>query len=118
MTAGFTLGGMDMLLVWTDVNTSYIITLIGLLLIGFGRILYDSLVNGSRNLIRSEGTGRHFSGALNSSHQLGATLAVAILGSILSGSQSFIGGMHMSFILITVILICGSLLPFAFVDRK
>lgn len=37
MTAGFGLGAVGTLLqVWTQVNTSYVITMISLLLIGFG----------------------------------------------------------------------------------
>lgn len=119
MTLGFSLGAVGTLLqVWTEVNTSYVITMIGLLLIGFGvSFTIPSLMAAVISSVPKEQTGA-VSGALNSSRQLGATLGVAILGSILSGSKSFIDGMHMSLIVTTVILFGGSLLSFAFIGRK
>ncbi len=118
MTVGFSLGAMGSLLqVWLDVNTSYAVTLIGLLLIGFGvSFTLPSLMAAVISSVPKEQTGA-VSGALNSSRQLGATLGVAILGSILSGSESFIAGMHMSLVVITAILFGGSLLSFAFIGR-
>ncbi|NOU94632.1 MFS transporter [Paenibacillus sp. LMG 31456] len=119
MTVGFSLGAVGTLLqVWTEVNTSYFITMIGLLLIGFGvSLTIPSLMAAVISSVPKEQTGA-VSGALNSSRQLGATLGVAILGSILSGSKSFIAGMHISLIVTTVILFGGSLLSFAFIGRK
>ncbi|WP_235549722.1 MFS transporter [Paenibacillus sp. Soil766] len=119
MTLGFSLGAVGTLLqVWTEVNTSYVITMIGLLLIGFGvSFTIPSLMAAVISSVPKEQTGA-VSGALNSSRQLGATLGVAILGSILSGSKSFIDGMHMSLIVTTIILFGGSLLSFAFIGRK
>lgn len=119
MTVGFSLGAAGTLLqVWTEVNTTYAITLIGLLLIGFGAsFTIPSLMVAVISSVPQEQTGA-ISGALNSSRQLGATLGVAILGSILSGSKSFIVGMHISLIVTTVILFGGSLLSFAFIGRK
>lgn len=119
MTLGFSLGAAGTLLqVCTEVNTSYVITMIGLLLIGFGvSFTIPSLMAAVISSVPKEQTGA-VSGALNSSRQLGATLGVAILGSILSGSKSFIDGMHMSLIVTTVILFGGSLLSFAFIGRK
>ncbi|MBW7454242.1 MFS transporter, partial [Paenibacillus sepulcri] len=58
------------------------------------------------------------SGALNSSRQLGATLGVAILGSILSGSESFAGGMHISLMVTAAVMLGGSLLSLAFIGRR
>jgi MFS transporter, DHA2 family, methylenomycin A resistance protein len=118
MTVGFSLGAAGTLLqVWTEVNTSYLITLVGLLLIGFGvSLTIPSLMAAVISSVPQELTGA-VSGALNSSRQLGATLGVAILGSVLSGSESFIYGMHMSLIIITVILFGGSLLSFTFIGR-
>jgi DHA2 family methylenomycin A resistance protein-like MFS transporter len=118
MTVGFSLGALGTLLqVWTDVNTSYALTLIGLLLIGFGvSFTLPSLMAVVISSVPKEQTGAA-SGALNSSRQLGATLGVAILGSILSGSESFIAGMHISLVVTTAILFGGSLLSFAYIGR-
>ncbi len=118
MTIGFSLGALGTLLqIWVDVNTSYALTLIGLLLIGFGvSFTIPSLMTAVISSVPKEQTGAA-SGALNSSRQLGATLGVAILGSILSGSESFIAGMHMSLVVTTAILFGGSLLSFAFIGR-
>jgi MFS transporter, DHA2 family, methylenomycin A resistance protein len=119
MTIGFNLGALGTLLqVWVDVNTSYVLTLIGLLLIGFGvTFTIPPLMAAVISSVPKEQTGIA-SGALNSSRQLGATLGVAILGSILSGSESFIYGMHMSLVVTTAILFGGSLLSFAFIGRR
>ncbi|WP_239625542.1 MFS transporter [Paenibacillus sp. H1-7] len=119
MTLGFSLGGAGTLLqVLTDVNSSYVITMIGLLLIGFGvSFTIPSLMAAVISSVPRELTGA-VSGALNSSRQLGATLGVAILGSILGGSSSFIAGMHMSLIVTTVNMIGGSLLSFVFIGRR
>ncbi|MCR2807569.1 MFS transporter [Paenibacillus soyae] len=119
MTAGFVLGAAGtLLLVRTEVNTSYVMTMVGLLLIGFGvSFTIPSLMAAVISSVPKEQTGS-VSGALNSSRQLGATLGVAILGSILSGSKSFIAGMHMSLIVITIILFGGSLLSYVFIGRK
>ncbi|MCU6792703.1 MFS transporter [Paenibacillus sp. WQ 127069] len=119
MTVGFSLGAVGTLLqVWTEVNTTYAITLIGLLLIGFGAsFTIPSLMAAVISSVPKEQIGA-ISGALNSSRQLGATLGVAILGSILSASKSFISGMHTSLIVTAVILFGGSLLSFAFIGRK
>ncbi|WP_269084529.1 hypothetical protein [Paenibacillus xylanivorans] len=43
---------------------------------------------------------------------------MAILGTILSGSQTFVAGMQMSFIVMTIILFGGSVLSFAFIGKK
>ncbi|BFT74140.1 MFS transporter [Paenibacillus sp. P36] len=119
MTVGFSLGAVGTLLqVWTEVNTNYVITMIGLLLIGFGvSFTIPSLMAAVISSVPKEQTGA-VSGALNASRQLGATLGVAILGSILSSRTSFIDGMHLSFIVTTVILFGGSSLSFLFIDRK
>ncbi|MEC0226412.1 MFS transporter [Paenibacillus alba] len=119
MTLGFSLSAVGTLLqAWTDVNTSYVNTMIGLLLIGFGvSFTIPSLMAAVISSVPKEQTGA-VSGALNSSRQLGSTLGVAILGSILSGSKSFIDGMHMSLIVTSVILFGGSLLSLAFIGRK
>ncbi|MGQ7885872.1 MFS transporter [Paenibacillus sp. WC2504] len=119
MTVGFSLGAVGTLLqVWTEVNTSYVITMIGLLFIGFGvSFTIPSLMAAVISSVSKEQTGA-VSGALNASRQIGATLGVAILGSVLSSSASFIDGMHLSFIVTTVILFGGSALSILFIDRK
>lgn len=119
MTAGFSLGALGTLLqVRTDVGTSYILTMIGLLLIGFGvSSTIPSLMAAVISSVPKEQAGA-VSGALNSSRQLGATLGVAIFGSILSGSKWFINGLHISLIVTTVIWFGGGLLSFAFIGKK
>ncbi|UKS31064.1 MFS transporter [Paenibacillus sp. HWE-109] len=119
MTVGFSLGALGtLLLVWLNVNTSYALTLIGLLLIGFGvSLTLPALMATVIASVPKEQTGA-VSGALNASRQIGAMLGVAVLGSILSGKGSFIEGMHLSLIVITVILFGGSLLSLAFIGRR
>jgi DHA2 family methylenomycin A resistance protein-like MFS transporter len=118
MTLGFSLGAAGTLLqVWTDIGTSYALTLTGLLLVGFGvSFTIPSLMAAVISSVPKEQKGAA-SGALNASRQIGATLGVAILGAILSGSDSFIAGMHMSLVVTTVILFGGSFLSFAFIGH-
>jgi DHA2 family methylenomycin A resistance protein-like MFS transporter len=119
MTFGFSLGAVGTLLqVWTEVNTSYVITMLGLMLFGFGvSFTIPSLMAAVISSVPKDQTGA-VSGALNSSRQLGSTLGVAILGSILSSRASFMDGMHLSLIVTTAILFGGSVLSFAFIGRK
>ncbi len=118
MTFGFSFAALGMLVqVWSDINTSYILTLIGLLLIGFGvSYTIPALMTAVLSSVSKEQVGT-VSGALNSIRQFGATLGVAIIGSILSASSSFITGMHLSLIAVSVVLFGGSLLSFAFIGR-
>ncbi|WP_240941621.1 MFS transporter [Paenibacillus sp. HB172176] len=119
MTAGFALAALGaLLLLRLDVESGYAVTSIGLLLLGFGvSFTIPSLMAAVMGSAPKEQSGA-VSGALNASRQLGATLGVAILGSIISGSGSFVAGMHVSLLVTTIILVCGSLLSFAFVGRK
>jgi len=118
MTVGFSLGAVGtLLLASTEANAGDAVTLIGLVLIGIGvSFTIPSLTAAVISSVPKEQSGT-VSGALNSSRQLGATLGVATIGSILGGSESFIVGMHLSLIVITVILFGGGLLSFAFIGR-
>jgi DHA2 family methylenomycin A resistance protein-like MFS transporter len=119
MTIGFSLGAAGTVLqVWAGVNTDSIYSWIGLLLIGFGvSLTIPSLMAAVISSVSKEQTGA-VSGALHTSRQLGAMLGVAILGSIVSGSESFTAGIQQSLIVTAVILSGGSLLSFTFIGRK
>ncbi|MGG1552872.1 MFS transporter [Paenibacillus ferrarius] len=118
MTIGFGLGAVGTLLqIGVDPNSGYTLTLVGLLLIGFGvSLTVPALMAAVISAVPKEQTGAA-SGALNSSRQLGATLGVAILGAMLSGSQSFMAGMQMSLAVTAVILLGGGVLSFLFIGR-
>lgn len=119
MTVGFSLGGLGtLLLVQIDVHTNYAITLISLLLIGFGvSFTIPSLMSAVISSVSKDQTGIA-TGALNSSRQIGATLGVVIFGSILSNSASFVAGMHISLVVTTIILFGGSILSYSFIGRS
>ncbi|QRG70699.1 MFS transporter [Brevibacillus choshinensis] len=119
MTFGFCLGAMGtLLLVWADQSTSYAIMFFGLLFIGFGvSFTIPALMAAVISSAPKDHTGAA-AGALNSSRQLGATIGVAIISSVLTGSESFITGMHGSLIVLTIILVGGSLLSFAFIGGR
>lgn len=114
MTAGFSLGAAGtFLLAWTNHNTSYAWTFIGLLLIGFGvSLTIPALMAAVISSVPREQAGA-VSGALNASRQLGSVIGVALLGAFVSGSQSFNAGMRVSLILIAFILFGGALLAVA-----
>ncbi|WP_027088040.1 MFS transporter [Cohnella panacarvi] len=119
MTLGFGLGMIGAsLLIGIDESSGYGLTFVGLLLCGFGvSFTLPSLVAAVISSVPKEQAGAA-SGALNSSRQLGATLGVAIYGAIVSGGGTFIAGMRVSLIVTAVIMACGGLLSFAFVNRN
>ena len=119
MTAGFGLAAAgSLLLAQTGNGSSYALVMAGLLLIGFGvSLTIPSMMAAVISSVPVEMTGAA-SGALNSSRQFGATLGVAVLGSILNASASFAFGMRLSLTVVAVILLGGSLLSFAFIGRR
>lgn len=119
MTAGFALAGAGtLLLVLTEAKAGDALTVIGLLLVGFGvSFTLPSLMAAVMSAVPKEQAGA-ISGALNSSRQLGATLGVAVLGAIVEGSDSMTHGVRLSLLLAAVILLGGSLLSFTFIGRK
>ncbi len=119
MTFGFCLGAMGtLLLVWADQSASYAITFFGLLFIGFGvSFTIPALMAAVISSAPKDHTGAA-AGALNSSRQIGSTIGVAVISSVLTGSESFITGMHGSLIVLTIILFGGSLLSFAFIGGR
>ncbi|ASS69362.1 MFS transporter [Paenibacillus sp. RUD330] len=123
MAAGFGLAAAGTwLLVWTDADASDALAPIGLVLFGFGvSFTIPALMTAVMSSVPREQTGA-VSGALHSSRQVGAALGVAILGSILGGSNSLRAGMHLALIVTAVVLIGGGLLSFLYIgkdqDRK
>ncbi|QHW29669.1 MFS transporter [Paenibacillus rhizovicinus] len=118
MTIGFSLGAIGtLLLAGLEGNSNDVLLLTGLLLIGFGiSFAIPALMAAVISSVPQEQAGAA-SGALNASRQLGATLGVAILGTILREHESFIAGMQLALVVITVALFGGSLLSFAFIGR-
>ncbi len=118
MTGGFAaVAAGTVLLALADENTNYAQVCAGLFLIGFGiSFTLPSLMSAILSSVPRELTGAA-SGALNASRQVGATLGVAVVGAIISGSETFITGMHVSLIVTAVILAGGSLLSFLFINR-
>jgi MFS transporter, DHA2 family, methylenomycin A resistance protein len=119
MTIGFLLVGSGILLqAWVDIHTSYVVTLVGLLLMGLGlpltivSLLTLVMSNAPKELA---GTA---SGALNASRQLGAVIGVAVLGAILSGYSPFVSGQHVALIVTGLLMLCGSLLVLTFVRHN
>ncbi|GLX66818.1 MFS transporter [Paenibacillus glycanilyticus] len=119
MAAGFSLGaGGTVILSRIDLTTSYVWTCIGMLLIGFGiSLTIPSLMSAVMSSIAKNETGA-VTGAVNASRQMGSILGVALLGAVISGSDSFISGMHLSLGIITVILFGGALLSLALIGKK
>ena len=118
MTIGFILAAIGTLAqALSDADTGYFPTFIGLLLVGFGvSFTIPPLMAAVMSSVSKDQTGTA-TGALNSSRQLGATLGVAIVGSILGGGASFVTGMHISLIVISVVLLFGGLISFSFIGR-
>ncbi|WP_336772843.1 MFS transporter [Paenibacillus sp. MMO-58] len=119
MAAGFGFGAAGtLILAWIHSGTSYAWSFIGLLLIGFGvSLVIPSLMAAVMSSVAREQTGA-VSGAINASRQLGSVLGVALLGAVLNGSQTFLSGMQVSFILIAILLAGGSVLTLAVFGKK
>lgn len=118
MTVGFGLTALGVLLhTGMDAYSSYVLSWAGLLLVGFGvSYTIPSLMAVVLSAVPKEQAGT-VSGALNSSRQLGATLAVAFVGSVLDGSETFMSGMHAALLATTVVLLGGSLLSYLLMGR-
>jgi MFS transporter, DHA2 family, methylenomycin A resistance protein len=119
MTVGFTLAGTGTLLqVWTDTNTNDVVMLISLLLMGIGvSFTIPAMISAVISAVPKQHVGAA-SGALNSSRQLGAALGIALLGPLLKSSTSFVGGMRVSFVVTTVVLLAGSLLSLLLIGKR
>ncbi len=119
MTAGFALCAAGMLLLFrTEAGTRDVMTIVGLLFIGFGvSLTIPSLLAAVMSAVPKEQAGS-ISGALNSSRQLGATLGVAILGTIAGGSAALTDGVRLSLLVTAGIMLGGSLLSFIYIGRK
>ncbi|MDR6880648.1 MFS transporter [Bacillus sp. 3255] len=119
IVAGFALGAAGMLLqVWTDENTSYGLTMIGLLLNGCGiSLTIPSLIAAVMSAAPRE-LGGTASGALNASRQIGATLGVVLFGAMVGSATTFAAGMHMAVIAAAGLMVCGGVLSFRFVGRR
>lgn len=118
MTSGFILAAIGtLILAWSGAETGFAVTFAGLLLFGCGVTLtIPPLMAAVVSAVSRELTGTA-SGALNSSRQLGATLGVAVVGSIVAGSGAFADGMHWSLIVVSIVLLFGSLISYANIGR-
>jgi drug resistance transporter, EmrB/QacA subfamily len=119
MTFGYALTAIAALIpLPANADTSQVITWAGLLLFGCGvTFTIPPLMAAVVSAAPRELTGTA-SGALNSSRQLGATLGVAVVGSILAGSGAFLDGMHRSMIVLSVVLLFGALISYACIGRS
>ncbi|MBO9600813.1 MAG: MFS transporter [Cohnella sp.] len=119
MTIGFGLGALGTsLLIGIDGSSGYGLTFAGLFMCGLGvSFTLPSLVAAVISSVPKEQAGA-VSGALNSSRQIGATLGVAIYGAIVSGVDTFVAGMRISLIVTFVIMVCGGLLSFTYMNRS
>ncbi|GMK40636.1 MFS transporter [Paenibacillus sp. CCS19] len=119
MTFGFAAAALGtLLLALLNAATSYWLTLAGLFLLGYGiSLTIPALMAAVISSVPKDQVGIA-SGMINSSRQLGATLGVAMTGIIVSGSQSFLTGMHTSFTITAIVLVGGSLLSYLMVGRR
>ncbi|MCC3376748.1 MFS transporter [Cohnella sp. REN36] len=119
MTAGFALAAAGVWVQSAATNlTSYGVSLVALLLIGFGvSLTIPALVAAVMSAVPREQTGAA-SGALNASRQLGATLGVAVLGAILAGSGSLLAGVHTVLYACGAVLLGGSVLSLAAMGKR
>lgn len=119
MIMGFILAIVGVLLQsWVDTRTSYVVTCIALMLIGFGiSQVLPSLITAVMASSSKEQAGIA-SGALSASRQLGAVLGVALLGLVLNGNRSFIAGLHQSLLVTCGVLLIGLLVVLFFIRPK
>ncbi|CAG7644433.1 Multidrug resistance protein Stp [Paenibacillus solanacearum] len=119
MTVGFALSALGVLLqAWTSPDSSYALTFAGLLLVGFGvSCAIPSLIAAVIAAVPKDQTGAA-SGALNSIRQLGATIGVALFGSMVGAGPTFMDGMQRSLILTAAILCVGAGLSFALIGAR
>ncbi|KIL41008.1 MFS transporter [Gordoniibacillus kamchatkensis] len=106
------------ILLWSDADSSYAITLLALVLTGFGvSFAIPSLLAAVVASVPKEQAGIS-SGALNASRQLGAVLGVAVLGAVANGSDRFVAGMHASLLATAAVLLGGGVLSLLYFGRS
>ncbi|MFC5401904.1 MFS transporter [Cohnella soli] len=119
MTIGFLLSAVgSLLLILLNRETNHVATAIGLLAIGFGvSFTIPSLMTAVISAVSKDQTGT-VTGTLNSSRQIGATLGIAVSGSLLGASASFTAGMRVSLIAIAAVLFSGSAISIWMIGRR
>ncbi|EFM12294.1 major facilitator superfamily MFS_1 [Paenibacillus curdlanolyticus YK9] len=116
---GFGLGAAGMLLQsWTDVQTSYGVTILSLLLNGFGISLTIPAIVAAVISAAPKELGGTASGALNASRQIGATLGVVLFGLMISSSRTFVSGMHLAMGAAALFFVCGGILSYRFMGGR
>ncbi|WP_260440073.1 MFS transporter [Cohnella lubricantis] len=119
LTAGFALAAAGALLqAWSNADSAYAMNLIGLLLIGFGIPFIIPPLTAAIMSAAPRTLSGTASGALNSSRQLGGTVGVGLLGAIVSGSGSFLSGLHLALAFTAALLVCGGIVSFVWIGRS
>lgn len=119
IAAGFLLAAAGTLLeAAASPRAPYAVTLIALLLVGSGIPLVLPPLTAAVLSAAPRQLGGTASGALNSARQTGATLGVAVLGSIAASGGDFAGGVRLALAVAGALLIAGAAVSFARIGRK
>lgn len=118
LTLGFVLAAAGTLLqAWSGAGTPYAVNFAGLLLIGIGiPFIIPPLMTAIMSSAPRELSGTA-SGAFNASRQLGSTVGVALLGAIVSGSATFVGGLQLALAVAAALLVIGGTVSFLWIGR-
>nr|HET6904782.1 MFS transporter [Ktedonobacteraceae bacterium] len=118
MLIGLLIGSAGFLLmVLVNATTSYLFLILMLMAIGFGMAFtMPAMTTAVVSSVPKERSGIA-AGVVNASRQVGGTLSVAVLGSLVSQSATFIPGMHIALVLAGEAFLLGFLLTLLFVHR-
>jgi DHA2 family methylenomycin A resistance protein-like MFS transporter len=99
-------------------HTPYLLLLLPLAAIGFGMTF--TMPAATIAVINAAPAGRAgiASGAFNASRQIGSLMGVAIYGTIISISASFIAGMHITLLISALLCFCGSIATWLYMSTS
>lgn len=118
MLIGLLIGSAGFLLMTlVNATTGYLLLVLMLMAIGFGMAFtMPAMTTAVVSSVPKERSGIA-AGVVNASRQVGGTLSVAVLGSLVSQRATFIPGMHVALALAGGAFLLGFLLTLLFVQR-
>lgn len=119
MQLGLILGGVGffILLIVQKNTPEYYLLLFPMMCISFGSAFTMPAATVATIHAVPEGNSGLASGTLNASRQIGSLIGVAIFGSVISVSQEFISGVHITLVIAGSLFLLGSLVVFSMLKK-
>jgi len=118
MLTGLAVGALGLFsMVFAGTDTPYWLLVVPLLAIGFGTAYTMPAATAATIEAAPEGHAGIASGTLNASRQIGSTLGVAVFGTLVAASGTFMTGYHLSVLVAGVVFAAGAVIAWVTVPR-